>query len=61
MADLWLALVVTSAICGLIGYVFAKKTNRNPVVWMVVGIVLNVLVLAVLSMLKSKWPSREIR
>jgi hypothetical protein len=48
MTDLWLVLVVTSAICGVAGYVYAKKTGRDPLVWTLVGIVLNIFVVAVL-------------
>lgn len=54
MADLWLALVVTSAICGTIGYAFAKKTGRNPAVWVALGIVLNVFVLIFLPKVKTR-------
>ena len=45
MADLWLAYVITSAIFGLVGYVFAKKTGRNPAIWVTLGVVLNVFAL----------------
>jgi hypothetical protein len=48
MADLWLILVVTSAICGLAGYVFAKKTGRNPALWVTIGIVFNIIALVIL-------------
>jgi hypothetical protein len=54
MADLWLVFVVTGAISGLAGYVFARKTGRNPAVWTAVGIILNILVLVVLPMFKSR-------
>jgi ABC-type uncharacterized transport system permease subunit len=54
MSDLWLAIVVTSAICGFVGYLFAMKTGRNPVVWAVLGVVLNVIALAVFSMAGSR-------
>jgi len=54
MADLWLAIIVTSAICGFVGYLFAVKTGRNPTLWAALGIVLNVFALVVLSAVKSR-------
>jgi drug/metabolite transporter (DMT)-like permease len=59
MAELWLALVVTSAICGALGYAFAKKTGRNPAVWIVLGIVCNVFVLVFLPRVKRRRLSGE--
>ena len=54
VADLWLVIVLTSAVCGVVGYVFAKKTGRNPVVWTTAGVVLNVVALLVLAMVGSR-------
>jgi predicted permease len=54
VADLWLAIVVTSAIGGLVGYVFARKTGRDAAVWTAVGIVLNVIILAIIPMLRPR-------
>lgn len=54
MADLWLVLVLTSAIFGLIGYAFAKKSGRNPVVWAALGVILNFFVLMILPKLKRR-------
>jgi len=54
MADIWLAYVVTSAICGFVGYVFAKNTGRNPVIWIMLGVVLNVFAIVLLSMKDSR-------
>jgi hypothetical protein len=54
MGDLWLAVVVTSAMCGLVGYLFATKTGRNPILWVMLGMVFNVFGLAFLSMMNSR-------
>jgi hypothetical protein len=48
--SLWLVIVATSAIFGIAGYVYAKKTGRNPTLWLVLGVVLNILVVAFLSL-----------
>jgi hypothetical protein len=48
--SLWLVIVVTSAIFGIAGYVYAKKTGRNPTLWLLLGVILNVLVVAFLSL-----------
>jgi len=45
-----LVIVATSAIFGIAGYVYAKKTGRNPTLWLVLGVVLNILVVAFLSL-----------
>jgi uncharacterized membrane protein len=49
MADFWLGLVISTAICGFIGYVFATKTGWNAVLWTAVGVILNLFGLAVFS------------
>ena len=54
MGDIWLVLVVTSAICGTVGYLFAAKTGRNPVLWVMLGVVFNVFGLALLSLVNSR-------
>jgi ABC-type uncharacterized transport system permease subunit len=54
MADLWFAIIATSAICGLVGYLFAVKTGRNPIVWVALGVVLNVFSLGILSAVNSR-------
>jgi hypothetical protein len=41
MTDLWLAGVLSSLICGFVGYVFAIRTGRNPLLWTSLGVVLN--------------------
>jgi hypothetical protein len=62
MTDLWLVLLVTSAICGVVGYLYAKKTGRNPGLWAALGVVLNVVVVAILASKdaqKGRPPSRR--
>jgi hypothetical protein len=54
MGDIWLVLVVTSAICGTVGYLFATKTGKNRVLWVMLGVVFNVFGLALLSMVNSR-------
>jgi drug/metabolite transporter (DMT)-like permease len=49
MDDMWLALVLTSVVFGAAGYVFAKKTGRNPALWTVMGLLLNVVVVIFLA------------
>jgi hypothetical protein len=49
MAELWLGMVISTAICGFIGYAFARKTGRNPVFWTVLGGVLNLFGLVLCS------------
>lgn len=49
MADLWLAVVVSSAICGYVGYLFATHTGRNPLLWTALGVFLNVFGMALYS------------
>lgn len=55
MADLWLAIVISCAICGYVGYVFAIRTGRNPLIWTGLGVALNVFGLA---MYARKRPRR---
>ena len=43
MADLWLAIVMSSAVCGFCGYVYASKTGRNLGLWTTLGVLLNIL------------------
>lgn len=54
MADLWLAVVLSSAICGYVGYLYASRTGRNPAVWTVLGVALNVFGLALYSRKKVR-------
>ena len=49
MADLWLAIIVSSALCGYFGYLVAIRTRRSPVLWTVLGVALNVFGLALYS------------
>jgi hypothetical protein len=42
-------MVISTAICGFIGYVFAGKTGRNPVLWTILGGVLNLFGLLLFS------------
>jgi len=46
MADLWYVIVATNAICGLVAYMYAKNTGRNPQRWAALGVVFNLLTLA---------------
>jgi uncharacterized protein involved in response to NO len=46
MADLWYIIVVTSAICGMIAYTFAKHTGRNLARWTALGVAFNLFTLA---------------
>lgn len=46
MADIWYVIVVTSAICGLIAYTYAKHVGRNPHRWAILGVALNLFALA---------------
>ena len=45
MADVWLTLVITSLVFGGAGYLYAKKSGRDPVRWVALGVVLNARVL----------------
>jgi hypothetical protein len=55
MADLWMAIVVSSAVCGLFGYGIARGRGRNAFRGALAGIVFNLVGLA----LYSKWKSRR--
>jgi hypothetical protein len=46
MADLLFFVLITSALCGKIGYLYAMRTGRRPLHWAAIGIVLNIFVLA---------------
>ena len=46
MADLWYVIVVTSAICGMVAYMYAKNTGRNERRWAVLGVAFNLLAVA---------------
>ena len=46
MADLWYVIVVTSAVCGLIAYTYAKNTGRNPGRWAALAVALNLFAVA---------------
>jgi hypothetical protein len=55
MADLWMAIVVSSAVCGLFGYGIARGRGRNAFRGALAGIAFNLVGLA----LYSKWKSRR--
>lgn len=57
--NLWLVIVVTSAVCGVAGYAFAKKTGRNAMLWSFLGVFLNVIILALLSIRRGKPVERN--
>jgi hypothetical protein len=59
MGALWMEVVVSSILCGLVGYVFAKKTGRNPALSVAVGVILNVFGLVVISFLGSQRQKRD--
>ena len=46
MGDIWLSIVITSAVFGLISYKYARHTGRNPRAWAILGIAFNLLALA---------------
>jgi len=46
MVDLLLFILITSALCGKIGYLYARRTGRNHFRWAAIGIVLNIFALA---------------
>jgi peptidoglycan biosynthesis protein MviN/MurJ (putative lipid II flippase) len=46
MSQLWLTLVLTCVIFGYAGNFYAKKTGRDPLRWTILGVLLNVLILA---------------
>ena len=46
MVDLLLFFLVTSALCGKIGYLYARRTGRNHFRWAAIGVVLNIFALA---------------
>jgi len=54
MGDFWFVLVVTSAICGLIGHAYAKRTGRNPRLWTVLGVVFNLFGMAYVCRPRSR-------
>ncbi len=54
MPTLWLTLVLTSVVFGYAGNFYAKKTGRDPVRWTILGVVLNVLVLAVMLIVGNR-------
>jgi hypothetical protein len=54
MADLWLTLVVTSAVFAAAGYFFATKTGRTPWHWALYGLIFNILVLVLMAVVGPK-------
>jgi uncharacterized membrane protein YfcA len=48
MVDLLLFILITSALCGKIGYLYARRTGRNHLRWAAIGIVLNIFALALI-------------
>jgi hypothetical protein len=46
MGDLWFVIIVTSAICGLIGHAYGKHAGRNPRLWAALGVAFNLFGLA---------------
>ncbi len=61
MADLWLGMVISTVICGFIGYSFARNTGRNAVLCTVLGVALNLVGLAFLSKRHSRTKPGVIR
>ena len=54
MADIWLSIVITSAICGVIAYQYARNTGRNPYLWTALGAVFNLLGMALICRPRSR-------
>jgi hypothetical protein len=46
MFDLLFFILITSTLCGKIGYLYARRTGRNHLRWAAIGIVLNIFALA---------------
>jgi drug/metabolite transporter (DMT)-like permease len=42
MDDVWILAALLSALAGGAGYLFARRTGRNPALWAALGILLNV-------------------
>jgi hypothetical protein len=49
MEDFWALILLTSAISGALGYFFAVRTGRNPLLWGALGCMLNVVGVIVIS------------
>ncbi len=58
MPDLWFVMVITSSAFGYVGYRYAIKAEKNPVLWAALGVGLNVFILG-LFLLVGK--SRKVR
>lgn len=41
MADIWLSIIITSVICGLIAHQYARNTGRNVYIWTALGVLFN--------------------
>jgi len=49
MDDVWIVTALLSLMAGSAGYFFAKRTGRNPVLWGVLGVVLNIFGMVLIS------------
>jgi hypothetical protein len=49
MDDFWILVALLSLLVGGAGYFFAKRTGRNPVLWSVLGVMLNVFGMILIS------------
>jgi hypothetical protein len=50
----YLVWVVTSVLIGVVVAVIAARCKRNPLGWFLVGVLLNVLVLGLITMLEKR-------
>jgi VIT1/CCC1 family predicted Fe2+/Mn2+ transporter len=53
MAELWLSLIVTSVACGYLGRAYAIRSGRDPFRWAILGVALNIGVLAAMIVIGS--------
>ncbi len=49
MDEMWTIAALLSLLAGGAGYLFAKRTGRNPVLWSVLGVALNIFGVVLIS------------
>lgn len=58
MFETWTFYVVSSALCGFVAAFIAKLKGRPPMPWFVIGLVLNIAVLAVIFAVERRRKQR---
>ena len=61
MLSRYIAIAIVAVLTGVICYLIAKKSGRDPILWFVAGIVFNFLAISLLLLLKYLKLTKKAR